>query len=128
MQLFGTHVEWAVQFELRNVEFEPGATYRLRARIRVDRAPGASGGERAFNCGVYDPGAKTKPGFLEPLIGDVAEGYAWYDIATWKPNGGETFYLAPPAASAGGKIPVNAVWLDCIELSRVPEEARQTRP
>ncbi len=71
-----------------------------------------------------DPAAKAKAGCLEPHLADVTEGYAWHDIATWKPNGGETFYLAPPAAGADGKPSVEAVWLDCIELSWVPEEAR----
>ena len=123
VQLFGTHVEWAVQFELRNIEFEPGATYRLRARIRVEKAPGADGGLRAFNCGVYDPVAKTKPGLSEPFLRDVADGYAWHDIAVWKPTGGEYFYLAPPSAGVNGPA-VEAVWLDCIDLSRVSESAR----
>ncbi len=125
-QLFTTHHEWALQFRLSNIEFEPGATYRLRARIRVDKRPDTEGAARAFNAGVYDEVAKSKPGYLEPPISDVTDGYAWYDIATWKPNRGETsyFYLAPPAAGADGKPAVTSVWLDCIELSRMSEEAR----
>ncbi|MBR4611754.1 MAG: DUF4838 domain-containing protein, partial [Kiritimatiellae bacterium] len=119
VQLFGTHVEGAAQFELRNIAFEPGATYRLRARIRVDRAPGASGGERAFNCGIYNPDAKTKPGAIEPRLSDVGDGYAWFDVATWKPSGREIFYLAPPAFGSDGKSPISAVWLDKLEISLV---------
>ena len=119
VQLFGTHVEWAVQFELRNIEFEPGATYRLRARIRVEKAPGADEGLRAFNCGVYDPVAKEKPGAIEPLLSDVGKDYAWFDIAAWKPVGREYFYLAPPASGPDGKSSVNAVWLDKLEISRI---------
>ena len=119
VRLSGTHVEWAVQFELRNIEFEPGATYRLRARIRVEKAPGADGTLRAFNTGVYDPVAKEKRGAIEPLLSDVGEGYAWFDIATWEPVGREYFYLAPPAFDPDGKSPVGAVWLDKLEISRL---------
>ena len=119
LQLFGTHHEWAAQFPMDNIEFEPGATYRLRARIRVEKAAGSNGELRAFNAGVYDPDAKKKVGGIEPRLTDVGDGYAWFDIVTWKPNGRETFYLAPPWFGSDVKSPISAVWLDKLEISLV---------
>ena len=119
LKLFGTHHEWAAQFPMSNIEFEPGATYRLRARIRVEKIPGADGALRAFNTGVYDPGAKEKRGAIEPILSNVGDDYAWFDIATWKPVGREYFYLAPPAFGPDGKSPITAVWLDKLEISRL---------
>ena len=117
LKLFGTHHEWAAQFPMGNIEFEPGATYRLRARIRVEKAAGANGKLRAFTAGVHDPDARKRPGAVEPRLCDVGEDYAWFDVATWMPNGHDYFYLAPPAFGPDGKSPIRAVWLDRLEIS-----------
>ena len=93
--------------------------YRLSARIRVEKAAGSNGELRAFNAGVYDPDAKKKVGGIEPRLTDVGDGYAWFDIVTWKPNGRETFYLAPPWFGSDVKSPISAVWLDKLEISLV---------
>lgn len=119
LKIFGTHHEWAAQFPMGNIEFEPGATYRLRARIRVEKADNADGRYHAFHAGVYDPDAKKKLGGTEPRLFDVGEDYAWFDIATWKPSGREIFYLAPPSFGSDGKSPIRAVWLDKLEISQV---------
>ena len=119
LELFGTHHEWAAQFPMGNIEFEPGATYRLRARIRVEKAAGADGKLRAFTAGIHDPNARKRPGAVEPRLCDVGEDYAWFDVATWRPNGREIFYLAPPAFGPDGTSPISAVWLDRLEMSLV---------
>jgi hypothetical protein len=119
LKIFGTHHEWAAQFPMSNIEFEPGAKYRLRARIRVEKAAVSNGELRAFNAGVYDPDAKEKVGGIEPRLSDVGDGYAWFDVATWKPNGREIFYLAPPWFGSDVKSPISAVWLDKLEISLV---------
>ena len=119
LRLFNTHFEWCATFSMNRVKFRPGAKYRVRARIRVERA--RDGGE-AFWAGVYDVAAKRDAGSIAPRTESVKDpGYVWHDVCTWTPraDGNEYFWIGPGRFGADGKSSVKAVFIDKIEMSLV---------
>jgi hypothetical protein len=116
MKLYYTHFEWCTTFPMHKVEFEPGATYKVRVRVRVDKL--RDGGE-AFWAGVYDPVAKVGRGGIQPRTEKTSSEYAWYDVCTWVPNENEYFWIGPGRFGKDGKSSIKALWVDKIDFSRV---------
>jgi hypothetical protein len=116
LKLFNSHFEWCSTFPMHRVEFEPGATYKVRVRVRVDKL--RDGGE-AFWAGVYDPVAKVGRGGIQPRTEKTSADYAWYDVCTWVPNEHEYFWIGPGRFGKDGKSSIKAVWIDKLEISRV---------
>ncbi len=116
MKLYNTHFEWCTTFPMHKVEFEPGATYKVRVRVRVDKL--RDGGE-AFWAGVYDPVAKVGRGGIQPRTENASAEYAWYDVCTWVPNENEYFWIGPGRFGKDGKSSFKALWVDKIDFSRV---------
>ena len=117
LKLFNTHFQWSTQLSMGKIAFEPGKKYRLRVRVRVDKA---RDGE-AFWAGVYSNGAKCGRGGVQPRTKDVGDGYAWYTVATWVPSPDEFFWIGPGRFNEDGKSPVNGVYVDKVEFSLVDE-------
>ena len=117
LKLFNTHFEWCTSYPMGKVAFKPGAKYKLRARVRVEKA--RDGGE-AFWAGVYDPAAKKNAGSIEPRTDAIKDSeYAWYDVCTWTPraDGREYFWIGPGRFGADGKSCIKAIYIDKIEMS-----------
>ena len=112
LKLFNTHFEWCCQFYMHRVEFESGAKYTVRVRLRCEKE---SAGE-AFWAGVYDPVAKKGRGEIHPKTDKVGGEYAWYDVCTWVPNDDEYFWIGPGRFNKDGKSAIKAVWIDKIEF------------
>ena len=120
LKLFNTHFEWCSTFPMRQVAFEPGTTYKIRVRIRVDKL--RDGGE-AFWAGIYDPVAKRSRGGIQPRTEKVAAEYAWYDVCTWMPIEDEYFWIGPGRFGKDGNSSIKALWIDKLEFSRVSSGA-----
>ena len=114
LKLFNTHFEWCSQFHMHRVEFEPGAKYTVRVRLRCEKA---SEGE-AFWAGVYDPVARKGRGEIHPRTDRVGADYAWYDVCTWTPNDDEYFWIGPGRFNKDGRSAIKALWIDKIEFVR----------
>ncbi len=118
LKLYNTHFEWCATLPFSRVAFDPGATYRLRARIRVDRVPGQDG--QAFWSGVYDAQGRASRGEISRSAAALGDGYAWFDIATWVPAREHYFWIGPGRfdKQAGANAAHRAVYVDKLELSR----------
>jgi hypothetical protein len=118
LKLFNTHYEWCAILPFSRVAFDPGHTYRLRMRVRVEKEPGKEG--EAFWAGVYDPVSKKNLGTCERAASAVSDEYTWYDVAEWKPERDHYFWIGPGRfdKQGGGNSAIRAVYLDRIELSR----------
>lgn len=118
-KLFGTHYEWCLQWYVDPAWFTPGAQYKLRMRVRVEKS-GTPG--KAFWAGVYDTLRRRGFGQIEPQVAQVAEGYQWYDVATWTPAAGQYVWAGPGQYDKknGAVSAVTSVSIDRIELVRVP--------
>jgi hypothetical protein len=122
LKLFNTHYEWCTQWRIDPALFEPGTTYRVRMRLRVEKSGEADG--EAFWAGVYDTVRKTGFGQIQPKVSEVADGYQWYEVATWKPEANQYIWIGP-GRFAKDQSPANpairAVYVDRFELVRVQE-------
>ncbi|MBN2450749.1 MAG: DUF4838 domain-containing protein [Lentisphaeria bacterium] len=116
-KLFGSHYEWCVQWRVDPALFEPGASYTVRMRVKVEKS-GVPG--KAFWAGVYDTVRRKGFGQIDPDVADVEEGYRWYDVATWTPEAGQYIWIGPGMFKAGdgAASAVKAVYLDRMELIR----------
>lgn len=117
-KLYNTHYEWCVQWHVDPELLVPGATYRLRMRVKVEK--GDHDG-KAFWAGVYDTVRKSGFGGIDPLTSAVEDGYQWYDVATWTPEAGQYVWIGPGVfdKAKGETSAVQAVYLDRFELIRV---------
>ena len=118
IKLFTHHCVWCVQLPMSKVAFDSGATYKVRARIKVEKTDGARG--EAFYAGVYDERAKKSCGMVSVKAEDCGDGYAWYDVCTWEPRDGQYFWLGPGRTPEGATPTANAIWVDRIEIALVP--------
>ncbi|MBM4036087.1 MAG: DUF4838 domain-containing protein, partial [Planctomycetes bacterium] len=118
LKLFNTHYEWCTTLPFSRVAFDPGATYRLRMRARVEAQAGREG--EAFWTGVYDPKNKKSHGGITRKTAEVGDGYAWYNVAEWVPEPDHYFWVGPGRfdLKAGATSAIRALYIDCIELSR----------
>ena len=114
VKVFNTHYEWCVRFRMDNVCFAPKTRYRLRIRVRVEKA----GSGEAFSCGIQDSkwGCITA---ISPKTDEISNAYEWYDIGAFTPSRGMYMWFAPGRFANNGASPVNGVWIDKIELSCV---------
>ncbi|MGN0852330.1 MAG: DUF4838 domain-containing protein [Kiritimatiellia bacterium] len=117
LKLSNTHYEWCTTFPLRRVGFDPGATLKIRVRLRGEKA---TEGE-AFWAGVYDPVAKRGRGGIQPKTSQVSDDYAWYDVCTWTPGADDYFWIGPGRFNRDGTAAHRGIWIDKIEISRVQE-------
>ncbi len=123
LMLLPNHYEWCTSFGMRKVAYDPDATYRLSARVRVDKADNAPDGE-AFWAGVYDYKAKRGISELYVNIKDISDGkYVWYEIAkNWKPNDDSSFWIGPGRfdTKTQKQSPRHrGVFIDAIKIERV---------
>jgi len=119
MKLYNTHFEWCTTLPFSQVAFDPGATYRIRMRVRVEKEPGREG--QAFWSGVYDSKNKKGYGGLERNVSAVQDGYVWYDVARWVPEKDHYFWIGPGRFDLknNASSAIRALYIDKLELSRV---------
>lgn len=117
IKMFGTHYEWCFDSKVDLHQLTPGMAYKLRARIKVEKAK-ATG--EAFWMGVYDRTDKTSYFTYTINVSKVKDGYQWYDIGTWTPNAAHSQWIwAGPGRfdrKKGETSAVKAVYIDRIEL------------
>ena len=112
IRISNVHYGWCVTFQMDSVKFRPDRTYTLKARVRVEKKPGASG--KAFWAGVYSN--KLRKGCGQITVKTDAlkdEGYMWYTVAEWKPGREEYFWIGVgPFDKKNGSAAVESVWVD----------------
>ncbi len=95
MKLNNTHYEWCTTLRFSQVAFDPGARYRIRMRVRVEKKPGQTG--EAFWSGVYDAKNRRSCGDCARAVEAVGEGYHWYNVTEWVRRRTTTSGSAPDA-------------------------------
>ncbi len=106
----GRTTEWSISWTIPMPRDARPGTYRLRARIRVDRT-GETG--PAFHVGVYDKEAKKGLGEIRVQAKDAPNGeYRWYDVCELELKPGRYAYVAP----YNNESVVQRIWTDRFEL------------
>ncbi len=82
---------------LDSVGLDLDGKYRLRAHVRIERAPEAADGElEAFRLVVTSDHCKEPAVSHSVKLKEVAEGYAWYDFGdAFTPKAGDDFDILP---------------------------------
>ena len=94
-----------------NVKFRPGHAYTLKARVRVEKKPGASG--KAFWAGVYSNEMRKGRGQITVKTDALRDdGYVWYTVATWKPGREEYFWIGVGQFDKKVGAAVESVWVE----------------
>ncbi len=107
----GRTTEWSVSWTIPVPKDAKPGLYKLRARIRIDRAGDAG---PAFHVGVYDKEAKKGLGEVRVQAKDAPDGeYRWYDVCELELKPGRYAYVAPDNNEAA----VKAIWTDRFELA-----------
>lgn len=122
MKLYNTHFEWCATLPFSRVAFDPGKRYRLRARLRVEKTPGADG--EAFWAGVYDSANKKSRGGIDRKTAAIPEdGYAWYDVAEWVPEAAHYFWIGPGRFDnkGGAASAIQALYIDQLDIIRLED-------
>ena len=66
-------------------------------------------------------------------VSEVSEEYAWYELPEWTPREDDVFFVMRGTCDAWAKnftpkdVP-DAVWIDCVEISRVSPMPFSVRP
>ena len=120
-KLFPSHYEWCVMLDMSSVVYDPGAKYRVSARVRVEKKKDGKG--QAFWSGVYDYKNRRDAGRgYAPQVAAVKDGYQWYPITTWCPAEGHYFWFGPGTYDKKkmSQSPAHdGVYLDCIKIERM---------
>jgi len=119
IRISNVHYGWCVTFNMGSVTFRPGRTYTLKARVRVEKKPGASG--KAFWAGVYSNDLRKGCGQITVKTDAVtSDGYVWYTVATWTPGRDEYFWIGVGQFDKkNGSAAVESVWVDEILVEEV---------
>ena len=115
-----THYGWTLHFDERRIAYDPGVKYRVRVHVKVDKKPGGKG--EAFWTGIWDSVRRKNCGWIFVKAEKVADGWQWYDVATWKPEPGQYFWFGPGRfdSKAMRESPAHAgVYIDALEISRL---------
>jgi hypothetical protein len=116
IKLFNSHYEWCLQWHIDPDLLDPGGTYKLRIRVRVEKTDRKGA---AFWAGVYDIERKKGCGQIQPQTTDIQPGYQWYDVATWMPESQQYIWVGPGVFDKdGGQSAIEAVYVDQFELVR----------
>ena len=100
-----------------HVAFDPGVPYRLRVHVRADRVPDGKG--QAFRAVLYNLNGWREMMAVEKNVEDMADGYDWYEVGTFKPASSQVFRFCPGQfAKGGGRNAFKALYVDKIEISR----------
>lgn len=114
------HYDWDVAFNLREVAYDPGEKYTLRIHVRVNKVPGAPDGE-AFSAGIWNSKARRGVAEIKRKVSQCADGWAWYDVATWQPCDDDSLWIAPGWFDRKQHVEnpsIESVSCDCIEIRR----------
>ncbi|MBO7534794.1 MAG: hypothetical protein J6T46_12465, partial [Victivallales bacterium] len=113
-KLSNSHYEWCIQLRPDMSLLDTSKTYTVRARVKVVPKEGATG--EAFWAGIYNTSTTEYYGNLSVNLKNVQPGYQWYELsAKWPPHGSDYIWMGPPRFT-NGKSPVEAVYLDRIEI------------
>ena len=113
-KLSNSHYEWCIQLRPDMNLLDASKTYTVRARVKVVPKEGATG--EAFWAGIYNTSTTEYYGNISVNLKNVQPGYQWYELsAKWPPHGSDYIWMGPPRFT-NGKSPVEAVYLDRIEI------------
>ena len=115
LKLFNTHYEWCTQLHLDRIGYEPGQTYRVRIRVRVEK----QGAGMAFSTGIYDFAKRQSVTSKALTTEKTTADYAWYEVGSVVLNDNQVLWIAPGRFDDQGASAIKAVYIDKVDFARV---------
>ena len=121
------HYDWSVYCKMKDVAYDD-ADYTVRVHLRADRRADGSDGE-AFWAGLWDGAARREYGKAAKRVSEMKDGWAWYEVGTFRPNDACCLWIAPgrfDLKAHRGNPAIEALWCDAVEIRRAgqsPAEA-----
>ena len=109
---------WCLRFHFRDLAYDEGVRYRVRAHVRAEKTghPGD-----AFEAGLYDQ--TQKPSFISNrsyAVADMPDDYEWYDLGELVPTDWSmVWFSAAKLPPSGVPLASNRILVDAVEISRV---------
>ena len=100
---------WIVRFPMKRAAFKPDMKYRVRVRLRADIKDDKADGN-VFRAGI-EPGQGGSLTRTTVKASDLSEGYAWYEVAVWRPRGGDFLWMGPAGSAT--------IYIDKIDFAPV---------
>jgi len=116
--LANDNYQWYTTYPMSEVAVDPDQDYVLSVRLRAK--PTGKPGE-VVRVGVHDYGRGKGVGCRSFKAADLKDGYAEYDVLTWRPNDSQTLYVAPglfDKKKQGRSAAHEGVWIDGFRLRR----------
>ena len=117
-----THFAWAARFPMARVAYDEGEEYVIRVRLRAEVAKDAPPNAEVFWALAYDGTLKKIVGGERSLkVGEVKDGWAWYDVCRVKLNDNMNLWIGPGRfdIKANKTNPAHSgVWVDAVEIAR----------
>ena len=121
VKLSNTSYEWCVQLPMDRRSFDADVEYKVRARVKVVRKPGADGRMAAFGYGISDRGEHKASVSRHVKLKDVPDsGWRWYELS-FRPGKMLVFWVASgrfDKESAAAHPGIDAVYVDSLEVAR----------
>ena len=110
---------WCLRFRFRNLAYDAGVRYRVRAHVKAEKTGHAGD---VFEAGLYD--RTQTPAFIinKTFSADqMPDGYEWYDLGELRPSDWAiVWFSAARQPPAGIPKAANRILVDAIEVSRFP--------
>lgn len=88
---------WIVRFPMKRAAFKPDTKYRVRVRLRAEIKDGKADGA-VFRAGI-EPGQSGSLTRTTLKASNLSDGYAWYEVADWRPRGGDFLWMGPAGSA-----------------------------
>ncbi|MBR4611548.1 MAG: DUF4838 domain-containing protein [Kiritimatiellae bacterium] len=110
---------WCLRFRFRNLAYDPGVLYRVRAHVRAEKTGNIGD---VFEAGLYD--RTQSPAFISNKTfsaNQMPNDYEWYDLGELSPSDWAiVWFSAARQPPPGTPKASDRVWVDAIEISRLP--------
>ena len=124
MWLANDNYNWYLTYLFDEVAFAPDEAYTLSVRLRAD-VTGKPG--EVVQVGIYDYAKDKSVGVLSLSAKDLKDGYAEYDVKTWRPAPGQGLYIAAghfDKKKSGVSPAHTGVWIDGFTIRRANADKR----
>ena len=130
LEFYPTDCQWCYQLQMPISSFDRGVKYRLRAKLKFKKRPGAPAGN-AVSAGVCSPASEKGVASWTKRSAQVKDGeWEWVDLGTWTPTDAQYLWMSIGTFDRkkdGSNPAIERMWLDQLEISRAERRFSDAR-
>ena len=109
--------KYCVRFSASRIAYKQGRRYRFLVRARVEKEGDGEAFRARYRYNVWQ--AEHDIAEVVIPVAKASGGYAWYEVAKWKPRGGDQVQIAPGVKGKNGKSAIKALWIDKMAVEEI---------